>query len=105
VTPLQHYLEGPLQLRDVTIADNRFECGEFLRAQPARRGAAHPALGACMAAFTPVNRSGEGGFCTGYSGRVRYANSSCTGMVLRNNSYAAPPPVAAAVAAAAAVEA
>ena len=52
VTPLQHYLEGELQIDNVTIEGNSFLC---------------EAGGPCMQDFTNGGK-GEGGFCTGYLG-------------------------------------
>ena len=48
----QHYLEGELQIDNVTIEGNSFLC---------------EAGGACMQDFTNGGK-GEGGFCTGYLG-------------------------------------
>ena len=49
---VQHYLEGELQIDNVTIEGNSFLC---------------EAGGACMQDFTNGGK-GEGGFCTGYLG-------------------------------------
>ena len=78
VTPLQHYLEGELQIDNVTIEGNTFLC---------------EAGGACMQDFDNGGK-GEGGFCTGYlgPGSTEYWSGACTNIALRNNSYQRKPP-------------
>lgn len=65
ISPLQHYLEGPLQIREVLVENNTFT-----------------GMGP---AFSPAGPSG----CTGgvHSGTFAYAPGTCSAIVVRNNSY------------------
>ena len=78
VTPLQHYLEGPLALSNVTIENNVFLCGDGYTTD------------ACMSGgFTP--KVSNGGFCRGNDGDAKFYEGACTNMTLFRNTYAQPP--------------
>ena len=69
ISPLQFYLEGPLRVEGVVVANNTFT-----------------GMGS---SFSPPGSSG----CTGgiHSGSDAYASGTCSGIVVANNTYQSPP--------------